>query len=145
MGKVYNGNGRFNLPIIISTIAIAISLLQGFWSIADPRGNLAKLESKFDQYITIREFEESKKNSFRAREEIRKDLEAVSSEQNKRTGYIEIINYLRRDFDKLSARLDDYERTFSSSVTLKDTLRDIQEQIKNLRDKVLITPKEINK
>ena len=121
----YNGNGRFvsswNLPVLISALAIMLTITAGFWSVADPRGTIAKLENRFDQYVTIREFEENKKNTVAMRILIHKEI------------------------DSLKKDLDELVKVLGSGNTIGDRLKYIQEQISNLRDKVLIPPREVIK
>jgi hypothetical protein len=44
-----------NMPLIVSTMVLLLTILGGFWSLADPRGELKSIR---DSYLTVREHEE---------------------------------------------------------------------------------------
>lgn len=135
-----NGNGNGNtshwISVTISTVAILVALVGGFWSVANPREDLKILSSKFEHYLTLREHEEYKHNVKDNVERLDKVLITLAAEQSVRTGAVERLRLLEKSVDELRKDHNDLQKSISSSTSLSDTLKKQDAELVMLRERV---------
>lgn len=146
MASSRNGNGTAIaqwIPTLVSALVVVTVLIGGFWSVADPRGNLERIEAKFANYLTIREHEEFR-NTLNSRiERMNRDIHEIDKEQKHRTGALERLNSFEKRLDALRQDHNDLHRSVNSAVTLNDQIKTMQNDIVRLRERLILSPKDL--
>lgn len=136
-----NGNGSKNtygiLPNMISTAVVLLTMFAGFWSLADPRQSISELKSNFANYLTLREHDQYKQDLIHQLSVLSTGFENVQKEQLIRSGSIEHIHALEKQIDELKKSHDELAKEVNSSVTIADRMKELQNEINSLRERLL--------
>ncbi len=108
-------------PIIISTVVVVLTIIGGFWSLADPRTELKAIR---DNYLTIREHQEFQN---RVTRDIQR-LEAENQVQASKTELNAVVTERRAELDKLHKDVEELLRLFHEHER-DDRLRERDERL----------------
>lgn len=132
-----NGNGASNwIAIGIAGMAVTLSLLNGFWQVANPREDLKGLNTRFESVLSLREHEEFRKTLHISLDRLTRDVHDLEKEQNLRIGAVERLRLLEKITDELRKDHDDLRKSVTTTVTISGALEKLDKEQIMLRERI---------